>query len=153
PGSERFGLQESLDAFRQGRVAMAVHWYSFFPGLTDPAQNPLAAKTGFSLYPAGPAGRFIPLGGQGIAISAYSKQPDAAKAFLAWFSRTDTQREWARMGGLTSNDTVLMSAEFRGAAPFNDLFAQSVPYLRDFYNVPEYRALLASTQRHWHAAV
>jgi ACS family tartrate transporter-like MFS transporter len=153
PGSEKFGLQESVDAFRQGRVAMAVDWYSFFPALTDPAQNPLAARTGFFLYPAGPAGRFIQLGGQGMSISAYSKQPEEAKAFLAWFSQTDTQQKWARMGGLTSNNTVLMSAEFRSAAPFNELFAQSVPYLRDFYNAPEYRALLASTQKHWHAAV
>jgi multiple sugar transport system substrate-binding protein len=153
PDSSDYGLDKPLEPFSHGKVAMAQDWCPFFAEFLDPAKNPYADRTGFFISPAGKAGHFIQLGGQGMALSAYSKKHDLAKTFLAWFSKSDTQRQWARLGGLTTHRSVLQSAEYRNATPYNAVYADSVPLLRDFYNIPEYRDLLLSTQRHWHAAV
>jgi multiple sugar transport system substrate-binding protein len=152
PGSENFYYNETLNAFKQGQVAMAMDWFTFFPALVDKTQNQYADKTGFFLAPKGPAGRYISLGGQGISISSYSKNQDDAKKFLAWFSKRETQQKWAQLGGLTCNKVVLASDDFKKATPYNAVFAESVPFLRDFYNSPQYAELLRSTQENWNAA-
>jgi multiple sugar transport system substrate-binding protein len=142
-----------LGLFTRGKVAMVQSWYTFFPTLTDVTTNPLANRTGFFVSPAGPGGHFVSLGGQGLSLSSYSKKKGKARRFMAWFSKPATQRAWAAMGGLTCYESILESPEFRYATPFNRAFADSVPLLRDFYNVPKYAALLHSTQAHWHAVV
>ncbi|HLH81490.1 MAG TPA: sugar ABC transporter substrate-binding protein [Chthonomonas sp.] len=152
PHSENYYFNETLDAFKSGEVAMALDWFTFFPALVDKSQNRYADVTGFFESPAGPAGHWISLGGQGISISAYSKHIDEAKKFLAWFSSEDTQRKWALLGGLTCNSKVLSSPEFLNATPFNRVFAESVPLLRDFYNNPAYADLLNVTQEEFNAA-
>jgi multiple sugar transport system substrate-binding protein len=153
PGSENYYYNECLKAFQSGQVAMSEDWYTFFPGLTDRSQNPLLDKTGFFVSPAGPAGHYISLGGQGISISAYSKNQDNAKKFLAWFSKKDTQQKWADLGGITCNTAVMATPDFKKAAPFNEAFAGSAPFLRDFYNNPKYADLLEATQVHWNKCV
>ena len=153
PGSEKFYFNETLEAFKNGQVAMAMDWYTFFPGLTDSALNPLADKTGFFVSPAGPKGHFISLGGQGMSVSAYSKNQDEAKKFLAWFSKKENQEKWAQKGGLTTNTTVLKEPTFASATPYNSAFAESVQYLKDFYNNPKYAELLTECQTHWNACV
>jgi multiple sugar transport system substrate-binding protein len=153
PESLNYGIDTALEPFTRGRVAMAQNWYPFFPDLLDPRKDPYADRIGFFMSPAGQSGHFISLGGQPMSLSAYSTKKDLALTFLAWFSRTDTQRQWARLGGLTTHRSVLESAEFRSATPFNAAYADSVPLLRDFYNTPEYNELLLSAQRHLAAAV
>ncbi len=152
PGSENFYYNETLQAFKSGQVAMAMDWYTFFPALTDPKQNPFAPNTGFFVSPAGPAGHYISLGGQGISVSAYSKHIDWAEQFLQWFSSEAVQKQWATMGGLTCNTSILKSAAFQNATPFNAEFAASVPYLRDYWNNTAYARLLNITQTEWNAA-
>ncbi len=152
PNSEDYYYDDTLRAFTSGQVATAMDWFTFFPGLTDKSKNPYADKTGFFVSPKGPAGHFVSLGGQGLSISAYSKHVDDAKKFLAWFAKSDTQKKWAALGGLSCNKQVLASDEFKKATPFNAVFAESVPFLRDFYNNPKYAELLESTQTQWNAA-
>ncbi|HVK03467.1 MAG TPA: sugar ABC transporter substrate-binding protein [Armatimonadaceae bacterium] len=152
PGAENFYFSESLTAFQEGKVAMAMNWAAFFPDLVDPAKNKFADRTGYFAMPEGPEGRFVSLGGQGISISAYSKNQDAAKKFVEWFSKTDTQKKWAAMGGLTANTKVAATDEFKKARPYNAVFAETVPHLQDFYNTPEYSELLTPMQRELSAA-
>ncbi len=152
PGAENFYFSQSLAAFQEGKVAMAMNWAAFFPDLVDPAKNKYADNTGYFVMPTGPAGRFVSLGGQGISISAYSKNQDAAKKFIEWFSKTDTQKKWAALGGLTANTKVAATDEFKKARPYNAVFAETVPHLQDFYNTPEYSELLTPMQRELNAA-
>jgi multiple sugar transport system substrate-binding protein len=105
------------------------------------------------MIPKGPAGRFVSLGGQGISISSYSKKQDAAKKFLAWFEKEDTQKEWVKLGGLTANSKVAATDLYRTAMPWNTVFAASTPYLKDFYNTPNYSELLTASQKDLNAAV
>ena len=153
PGSENFYFDECLRAFQQGQVAMAESWFAFLPDLNDAAKNKYKGQTGYFMVPKGPAGRFVQLGGQGISISAYSKKQDAAKKFLSWFEKEDTQKKWVALGGLTANTKVAATDAFKNAAPYNAVFASSVPFLKDFYNTPDYSELLSSAQKNLNAAV
>jgi len=153
PGSENYYFNECLEAFRNGKVAMTMDWFTFFPALVDKAKNTYADKTGFFVVPKGPAGEFVSLGGQGASISAYSKHQDEAKQFLAWFSKQENQAKWAKLGGLTSNQEVLKTDDFKKATPYNETFAESAPYLKDFYNNPKYAELLDVTLSDWNGAV
>ena len=58
-----------------------------------------------------------------------------------------------KLGGLTTNTVVLASDDFKKATPFNQTFSDSVPFLKDFYNVPKYAELLEATQIHWNKCV
>jgi multiple sugar transport system substrate-binding protein len=153
PGSENFYFSECLQAFQQGRVAMAQNWFAFFPDLTNKEKNKFADQTGFFMVPRGPAGQYVSLGGQGISVSAYSKNQDAAKQFIAWLQKQETQAKWASMGGLIANKKVAASDEFKNATPYNAVFAQTVPHLKDFYNNPEYSELLNVTQKELSEAI
>jgi multiple sugar transport system substrate-binding protein len=152
PNSEDYYYDQTLQAYTSGQVATTMDWFTFFPGLVDKDKNPYADKTGFFVSPKGPAGHYVSLGGQGLSISAYSKHVEDAKKFLAWFAKSDTQQKWAKLGGLSCNKQVLASDEFKKATPFNAVFAESVPFLRDFYNNPQYAKLLEITQTQWNAA-
>lgn len=153
PNAETFYFDESLRAFQQGQVAMAECWFAFFPGLTDKTKNPHADNTGYFVIPAGPKGQFVSLGGQGISISSYSAQPDEAKKFVAWLEKEDTQKKWVSLGGLTSNKKVAETPEFKSAMPYNETFAKSVPFLKDFDNSPNYSRLMNIAQTEINNAV
>jgi multiple sugar transport system substrate-binding protein len=155
PGAESFYFNETTEKFGAGQVAMAEQWYAFMPGFTDPTgkNKNYLEKTGFFVAPAGPTGHFISLGGQGISLSAYSKRQDAAKKFLEWFEKKETQQKWAQKGGLTADLEVMKSPQFLSYAPYNQAFSESFPHLKDFYNIPAYAKLLESCQIHWNNVV
>jgi multiple sugar transport system substrate-binding protein len=153
PGGQDFYFEKCLEAYQNGLVAISANYFAFFPGLTNESTNKYAKQTGFFPAPAGPKGHFISVGGQGMSLSAYSKHADDAKRFMAWFAKEETQRQWAKLGGFTTNKKILQSDEFRKATPFNAAFADSLPHVRDFWAVPEYDQLLQSCQTHWNATV
>lgn len=151
PGAENFYFDETKKAFNNGQVAMALEWFAFMPGIDNKDANKHHAVTGYFVVP-GEASHNVSLGGQGIAVSAYSKNQEVAKQFLAWFAKEENQMKWAKLGGLTAHAKVLASAEFLDAKPFNRTFAESAPFVRDFYNIPEYNELLNVTQTNLNAA-
>jgi multiple sugar transport system substrate-binding protein len=153
PGSEKNYFVENNTLFQQGNVAIAENWFAFMPALMDPKLNPHADKTGYFISPAGPKGHYISLGGQGMSISSYSKEQDAAKQYLQWFAKEETQKKWAQLGGLTNHVAVLKSQEFLSARPYNKAFAETFNHVRDFWAVPEYAKLLESCQKNLNAAV
>lgn len=154
PGSDNFYFAQSLQAFQQGQVAMAMQWFAFCPDLTSTEKNPrYAAQTGYFMIPKGPAGQFVSLGGQGISISAYSQNQENARKFIAWFHQEENQKKWVALGGLTANTKVAATEEFKNATPYNATFAESVPYLKDFYNNPQYSELLTVSQKYLNEAV
>lgn len=154
PDAPNYYWAETLDAFKAGKVAMAMDYFAFFPGVVDSNQNPnYYDKTGFFVSPAGPKGHAISIGGQGMSISAYSKNQDIAKRYLKWFMQKPVQEKWAQLGGFTPHEEVLQSEVFLNATPFNRAFAASFPYLRDFWAVPEYAELLDACQTGWNQVV
>ena len=75
PDAPNYYWQETLDAYKSGKVAMAMDYFAFFPGALDPGQNPMYYdKSDFFIAPAGPKGHYISIGGQGMSVSSYSKK-------------------------------------------------------------------------------
>jgi multiple sugar transport system substrate-binding protein len=154
PDAPNYYWQETLDAYKSGKVAMAMDYFAFLPGAVDPKQNPrYYDKSGFFIAPAGPKGHYISIGGQGMSISSYSKNKGTAKKYMKWFMQKPVQEKWAVLGGFTPHKEVLQSDTFLNATPFNKAFAASFPYLRDFWGVPEYAELLEACQTNWNAAI
>lgn len=151
PGLSNAFFAETNDAFISGQAVMIMNYFAFFPALVNPATNPdHAANTGFFPNPAGPTGeRGAALGGQGISVISYisEERQEASKAFIEWFAQEETQAEWARLGGYTCNINVLQTEEFLNAAPYNPAFAETMTFVKDFWNIPVFGELLEVTQR------
>ncbi len=154
PDAPNYYWAETLNAYNSGKVAMAMNYFAFFPGVVDAKTNPISHdKSGFFIAPAGPKGHHISIGGQGMSISSYSKNKNLAKQYMKWFMQKPVQEKWAALGGFTPHKEVLQSDTFKMATPFNEAFAASFPYLRDFWAVPEYAELLEACQTNWSEAI
>ncbi len=140
---------EINDAFSQGKVAMVMSYFAFFPDLLNPDKNPYAATTGFFANPSGSRGRYSSLGGQGLSVVSTSQKKDKIFRFLAWFIRPEVQQKWARLGGYSCDKVVLNSKEFLDARPYNRSLRDSMGMLKDFWVVPEYAELLQISQKYW----
>ncbi|MBE7554967.1 MAG: sugar ABC transporter substrate-binding protein [Anaerolineales bacterium] len=149
PGLSNAFFVEVNDAFIGGQVAMAMNYFAFFPALVNPEVSPYAEQTGFFVNPKGPGGeQYAALGGQGMSIISYisDDQKEAAKHFIKWFAQEEVQQEWAKLGGYTCNINVLQSQEFLDAAPYNAAFAETMTFVKDFWNIPIYGELLRVSQ-------
>ncbi len=51
------------------------------------------------------------------------------------------------LGGYTCNANVLATQEFLDATPYNPAFAETMGFVKDFWNVPVYGELLSVVQR------
>lgn len=150
PGTNDAFFQEMNDIFMNGQAAMIMNYFAFFPVLASD-QNPFQNVTGYFSMPAGPTGeRFAALGGQGISINNHisDERKQASFDFIEWFAQESVQRRWAELGGFTCNIAVLESPEFLELAPFNAAFAETMTFVKDFFNIPEFGRLLESAQRH-----
>lgn len=145
--------RSSNQPMMDGKVAMAMGYFAISPELLDPEKNPYADSIGFFACPEGPQKRAASLGGQGISVISYTKKKEIAFEFLEWFTKYETQRKWAKLGGLTCYKKVLYSDEFLNASPINKPFVESMEMVRDFWAVPEYTKLLSVSQKYWYEYV
>jgi multiple sugar transport system substrate-binding protein len=149
PGLSNAFFQETNDAFTSGKAVMIMNYFAFFPALTNPQTNPHAANTGFFPNPAGPRGdKGAALGGQGMSIINFisDERKQAMRDFITWFAAEENQAEWAALGGYTCNINVLNSDTFTNAQPYNPAFAETMTFVKDFWNIPIFGDLLLITQ-------
>ncbi len=151
PGLSNAFFTETNDAMISGQVAMSMNYFAFFPALVNPGTNPdYADKMGFFANPAGPTGdRGAGLGGQGMSIISFisPERQQASMDFIKWFAQQDVQAKWAELGGYTCNSEVLKSDTFLNANPYNPAFAETMTFVKDFFNIPPYGQLLEISQR------
>jgi multiple sugar transport system substrate-binding protein len=130
---------------------MIPNYFAFLPALVSEKQNPkFFDKVGFFSTPAGPDGkRFASLGGQGVSVNSYisPERQQASKDFIEWFGSKPVQEKWAALGGYTTNSEVLNSDTFKNATPYNPAFAETMTFVKDFWNIPEFGDLLPIAQR------
>lgn len=147
PGASNFDYSKTLESFRNGSTAMMMDYFAFFPGIA----NEMGDQVGFFRIPRPAAGKdpVVSLGGQGFSISkkVSPAQQELAKRFIAWFLQESVQKQWIQKpAGFTADTGILDSPEFRQATPYNAPFADSLRYMQDFWNVPQYNELLARVQ-------
>jgi len=148
PGYTDAYMQEGLDAFKSGQVAMMMNWFAFFPGLyKDPVVG--GDKIGFFVNPEQNA-KASTLGGQGISVVSYSKNKDAAFEYIKWFVDPEVQKKWWALGGYTCSKGVLLDPKFAASAPFAGEFLTAMSQVKDFWQEPAYAELLSAMQRRIH---
>ena len=103
-----------LTAFQQGRAVVALQWNASAQTILDPKASPMTAtNTAFNLYPYDkPAGadvqRVYP-SVHAVGVSAFTKQPEAAFEYVAWFTSQDIAREYVLHGGGSSGRKSLLN--------------------------------------------
>lgn len=133
-------MQEGLDAFKSGQVAMQMNWFAFFPGLyKDP--NVGGDKIGFFVNPR-ELKQYTQLGGQGISVVSYSDHKDDALEYIKWFAQPDVQKKWWQLGGYSAAKSVVDAPDFPQSAPFAPAFLKSMSIVKDFWAEPAYAELL-----------
>ncbi len=148
PGYDNAYMEQSLDAFKSGQVAMAMNWFAFFPGLyADP--NTGGDKIGFFVNPSEKVAAST-LGGQGISVVSYSEKQDAALEYIKWFAQPDVQAKWWSMGGYSCHNSVLNDPNFVNSAPFAADFLKAMGGVQDFWQEPAYAELLLAMQERLH---
>jgi multiple sugar transport system substrate-binding protein len=151
PGTDNAFFTEVNSAFINGQATLVMNYFAFFPDMLDVGKNPYAEVTGFFAGPAGPYGdRYVALGGQGLSVLNYisDERKQASLDFIKWFAQEDIQRQWAEVGGYTCNIAVLESEAFLNHTPYNPAFAESMTFVKDFWNIPIYNDLLEPAQRY-----
>jgi len=151
-GSATYGFNEVNRAVQQGLVAMAVNWFAFMPSYLDPTQSTVADKLGFAVCPRAEK-HFVSLGGQGISVCSYSKHQKEALDFIDWFQSDAAQWKWVDGGGYTGKKSILNTDRFLQAKPYNAALRESLPLLKDFWNMPEYAQMLTYMQEDLNSAV
>ena len=148
PGYTDSYMQESLDAFKSGQVAMAMNWFAFFPGLyKDPQVG--GDKIGFFVNP-GQKVEASTLGGQGISVVSYSDKKDQSLEYIKWFAQPEVQKKWWSLGGYSCHNAVLNDPGFADTAPFAADFLNAMGGVRDFWQEPVYAELLLAMQKRLH---
>ena len=148
PGYTDAYMEQSLDAFKSGQVAMAMNWFAFFPGLyADPDVG--GDKIDFFVNPGADMGAST-LGGQGISVVSYSDKQDAALEYIKWFAQPEVQQRWWELGGYPVAKSVLEGEGFEASQPFAGDFLVAMNQVQDFWQEPAYAELLLAMQKRLH---
>jgi multiple sugar transport system substrate-binding protein len=157
PGLSNAFYTETNDAFIGGKAVMIMNYFAFFPALVNSGTDKnYFDKAGFFANPTGPYGdRAAALGGQGLSVVKYinADRQKASLDFIKWFAQDTVQQAWADLGGYTCNAAVLKGDKFLKTTPFNPAFAETMTFVKDFWNIPEYAQLLTVTQSELHKFV
>jgi multiple sugar transport system substrate-binding protein len=84
PGAVNYNWYECSGAFMQGQVAMYFDGSAFAPQFQDPQKSKIVGNVGNAVLPAGPAGLHTSMFSLAMAVSAQSKNKDAAWLFVQW---------------------------------------------------------------------
>jgi multiple sugar transport system substrate-binding protein len=159
PGASAWFYDEVNNAVHTGLVAMGINWYYFFRAHTDPKVNEkYYDKMGFALLPGekgadGKFRQFQSVGGQGVSISKYSKNPEEAWKFMEWFMSKENQTKWVKAGAQTGRMDVMNDPSYSTSQPFNATFPTAMTTVKDYWHLIEYPQLLDIYQKYMNLAV
>lgn len=149
PGASDWYMSENIDAYKSGQVALQMNFAFIWPGVeADP--NVGGGKSGYFANPAGPAGQYAQLGGQGISVVANSDSQDAALEYIQWFSQPSVQQTWWDIGGASAMRSVVEDPGFAQSQPYAQTFLDSMAIVKDFWAEPAYASLLLAMQNRVH---
>jgi multiple sugar transport system substrate-binding protein len=149
PGSSDWYMGANIDAYKSGQVAMQMNFAFIWPGVElDP--NVGGGKSGYFANPAGPAGQYAQLGGQGISVVASSEKREAALEYIKWFAQPKVQQNWWNAGGYSALNAVVEDPGFVSSQPYAQTFLDSMAIVKDFWAEPSYASLLLPMQARIH---
>ena len=134
PGALNHGFSESLQAFRQGQVAVMFQWGSVFKATAvDPKATTLTKdEVGIQVMPVGTKSAGAHRGIWSMAIAAKTQHLAAAWAFVQWLtSKQGEQINAATVGSFPARKSTLSST------PSEDWEAPVYKTLQQAYDVAE----------------
>ena len=111
PGVVNYSFQQISALYRGGRAAMSFESSNELRTVMDGGER--LKDTGLAPFPAGEAGQVPTAIGWGLAVSAYSKQPDAAWYFVQWATSPEIQKRMALQGIAPPRPAVANDPEYR----------------------------------------
>ncbi|MBV8848397.1 MAG: sugar ABC transporter substrate-binding protein [Methylobacteriaceae bacterium] len=111
PGVVNYSFYQISALYRSGRAAMAFESSNELRTMMEGGDR--LKDTGLMPFPAGDAGSVPTAIGWGMAVSAFSKQPDAAWYFVQWASSPEIQKKVALQGIAAPRTAVAQDPEFR----------------------------------------
>jgi len=84
PGVVNFNWYECSAAFMQGQVGIYYDGVNFANQFEDPSKSKIAGKVGYAVLPAGPVSHVAPTFTNAMAVSAQSRNKEAAYYFMQW---------------------------------------------------------------------
>jgi multiple sugar transport system substrate-binding protein len=83
--------EDCVAAMAHGQAANAITFEDFAVLIDDPLRSLVTGKMAYSVNPSGPVGSYSSYIGDGIGISKFSRNPQAAWLWLQWATATGTQ--------------------------------------------------------------
>jgi multiple sugar transport system substrate-binding protein len=150
PGVVNFNWYECSSAFMQGQVGIYFDGVNFANQFEDPAKSKIAGKVGYAVLPAGPAGHFTPTFTNAMAVSAQSRNKEAAYLFCAWSTnKQNAVRELLAgvgVGRASAWGNAEVKAKPKMPADWYDAYLESLkigrPGLPEIVGVTEYRDII-----------
>jgi len=93
-GVTTYGEEEARQMFQAGNAAFLRNW-PYVYSLAEGEQSPIRGKFGVCPLPTGGAGHAATLGGWHLAVSSYSHNLQASKAFVKFLASHEVQRRRA----------------------------------------------------------
>mgnify|MGYP005840454157 CR=1 FL=1 len=109
--------EEATSAFVTGKTAMWYDATALVPWLEDPSRSQIAGKIGYAPPPPGPAGDGGVLAGWTMALSADTKNKEAAWAFVVYMTSKANAKTYINNGGVPSRTSSLKDPEFQASNP------------------------------------
>ncbi|HSD50497.1 MAG TPA: sugar ABC transporter substrate-binding protein [Candidatus Methylomirabilis sp.] len=124
PGVVNFNWYECSSAFMQGQVAIYYDGVNFANQFEDPSKSKIAGKVGYAVLPAGPVAHVAPTFTNAMAISAQSRNKEAAYFYCQWATnKLNCKRE------------LLSGVGVARISPWDDPEVQAKPKMpRDWYS-------------------
>jgi multiple sugar transport system substrate-binding protein len=91
PSSITFTWDDCVETMAHGQAANAITFEDDSAIINDPLRSIEQNNMAYSVNPAGPSGAYSTYIGDGIGVSKYSKNPEAAWLWLQWATATGTQ--------------------------------------------------------------
>jgi multiple sugar transport system substrate-binding protein len=91
PSSITFTWDDCVQTMAHGQAANAITFEDDSAIINDPLRSIEQNNMAYSINPAGPSGAYSTYIGDGLGVSKYSKNPEAAWLWLQWATATGTQ--------------------------------------------------------------
>jgi trehalose/maltose transport system substrate-binding protein len=129
-GVLNYAEEDARGVFQSGNAVFMRNWPYAWP-LMNAGDSPVEGRVGVAALPrgAGPDGRHsATLGGEQLAVSRYSRHPDAAASLVAHLTSAPEQKRRAIIGGMNPTIRALyQDPEVLAANPFfGELYATFV---------------------------
>jgi multiple sugar transport system substrate-binding protein len=150
PGFVEYEYPEVLTGFQEGKAVFALQWNAAAADILNPEKSPITANnTAFSVSPyqkdKGPQQLRVWPSVWAMGVSAYSKKPEEAFSYIAWFTSKEIARDYVTNGGGSSGRRSLLSdPEIVKANPQYPAMLESFKVYAAFPNLQSYPYIDAS---------